>query len=290
MIFTYRAVALDIGSNVNSTPPVSLRNSASFLWGNGSSLGPVEAIVSIVEPELIIDKSVDNNFISVGTEVTFTLVGTHTVNSHTDAFDVVVTDILPAEFDFVSGSLTCNTGAQVTANCSYNPATRTITAVWSTFTRLGGDLRVQFKVIGNNLLVPGVSVTNVGNIEWTSLPGPVNTPQSYSPNNYSTERYYDPTDTTGVNNYDANDSLVLNGLGGGGDGDKGGRGARNGGNAQATGGFLIPVTGFAPGIVTDLSGLPVARYDANFDLSLEIRRLKLNMPIVGAPLKPGRMA
>jgi len=288
LTFTYRAVVLDIASNIDGTP---LSNSASFLWGNGSSLGPVAAIVSIVEPELAIDKSVNNNFISVGTEVTFTLVGTHTANSHTDAFDVVVTDILPTEFDFVTGSLTCNTGAQVTANCSYNPATRTITAVWTTFTRLGGDLRVQFKVIGNNLLVPGVPVTNVGSIEWTSLPGPVKIPQSYSPNNHSTERYYDPVDTTGVNNYGTNDSLVLNALGGAGDGDKEGHGNRNNRNTQdigqGNGGFLIPITGFAPGLITDLSGLPVARYDANLDLSLEIPRLKLVMPIVGAPLKNG---
>jgi LPXTG-site transpeptidase (sortase) family protein len=299
MVFAYRAVVLDIGSNLDKVPPVTLRNSASFLWGEGNSRGPAAAPVTVVESKLSIDKSVNNNFISVGTEVTFTLTGKHASKSHTDAFDVVVTDTLPVGFDFVPGSLTCDTGAQVTVNCSYNPVTRTITGVWPTLTRTGGDLRVQFKVIGNNLLVPGVSVTNVGNIEWTSLPGPVNTPQSYSPNIYSTERYYDPADRTGVNSYGTNDKLVLNVLGGGGgdddedgrrnrnDRDNGGRGNGSGGGVQGTGGFIIPITGFAPGRITDLSSTPVSRYDASLGLSLEIPVLKLTMPIVGAPLRYG---
>jgi LPXTG-site transpeptidase (sortase) family protein len=50
---------------------------------------------------------------------------------------------------------------------------------------------------------------------------------------------------------------------------------------------LIPITGFAPGLITDLSSLPVSRYDTSLDLSLEIPHLKLNIPIVGAPLKNG---
>jgi len=48
---------------------------------------------------------------------------------------------------------------------------------------------------------------------------------------------------------------------------------------------LIPVTGFAPGRVTDLSGLPTARYNALNDVALEIPVLKLKLPVVGVPMK-----
>jgi LPXTG-site transpeptidase (sortase) family protein len=50
------------------------------------------------------------------------------------------------------------------------------------------------------------------------------------------------------------------------------------------GGVLIPVTGFAPGRVTDLSDLPVTRYNALNGVRLEIPVLKLNLPIVGVPM------
>ena len=50
-------------------------------------------------------------------------------------------------------------------------------------------------------------------------------------------------------------------------------------------GPLIPVTGFAPGRVTDLSGLPATRYSALNDVTLEIPILKLRLPVVGVPMK-----
>jgi LPXTG-site transpeptidase (sortase) family protein len=163
--------------------------------------------------------------------------------------------------------------------------TRKISATWNTFARLGGTGRISFQATGNANLPANGKITNIGTVAWTSLPGNLREPQSG--NQFSTERYYDPDDPNQINVFGASASLNLSPLGGGGGGDDEGRGIRNGRNAQGNGGFLIPITGFVPGIVTDLSGLPVARYDASLDLSLEIPRLKLNMPIVGAPLKNG---
>ena len=51
------------------------------------------------------------------------------------------------------------------------------------------------------------------------------------------------------------------------------------------GAFLIPVTGFAPGRITDLSGMPVTKYNALNGVMLEIPVLKLKLPIVGVPMK-----
>jgi LPXTG-site transpeptidase (sortase) family protein len=78
------------------------------------------------------------------------------------------------------------------------------------------------------------------------------------------------------------------GIGGGGEGGGPGRGTggNRGGSAPPVGLFgLIPVTGFAPGRVTNLSGLPVTRYEAFSDVTLEVPVLKLKMPVVGVPME-----
>jgi LPXTG-site transpeptidase (sortase) family protein len=73
-------------------------------------------------------------------------------------------------------------------------------------------------------------------------------------------------------------STTGGGSGGGGGGNRGG-----GGGTGLAG--LIPVTGFAPDRVTDLSKLPVTRYDALDTVTLEVPVLKLKLPIVGVPMK-----
>ncbi len=51
--------------------------------------------------------------------------------------------------------------------------------------------------------------------------------------------------------------------------------------------FLIPVTGFQPGVVTDLSKVPHETYLATADVTLEIPSLGVKIPIVGVPKKDG---
>ena len=54
----------------------------------------------------------------------------------------------------------------------------------------------------------------------------------------------------------------------------------------AVGGFLIPVTGFAPDVVTDMSQSPPAVY-TNTSITLDIPLLSVNIPIVGVPKQAG---
>jgi LPXTG-site transpeptidase (sortase) family protein len=95
---------------------------------------------------------------------------------------------------------------------------------------------------------------------------------------YSTERFYDPGDP--VNNYGASSNVPITPLGGG----TGCTGPDCG--AGGGGGFLIPVTGFEPGVVTVL-GPQTTTYADNTSVMLEIPKLKLKMPIVGVPLVKG---
>jgi len=285
LTITYRAIVLDTATNVNG---VSLNNTALFGW-SGGSIGPAQTRVTIVEPEIFIDKTANTTTIRNGTEVTFTLTISHSPTSTSDAFDVVVTDILPTGLTYVTNSLDCTSGAQdPDVECVFdnsNPLQPTIRAEWSVFALNGGVGRIRFRVAGNASIPSNGNVTNTSNVEWTSMPGDQTTPNSFSnpANQFATERYYDPGDL--INLYGSTDSVTLT----------------SPGNPSPpkpaptpvvttplTGGFLIPVTGFAPNVVTDLSvsGAPRAAY-SDTSIMLDIPALSVDIPIVGVPKKDG---
>jgi LPXTG-site transpeptidase (sortase) family protein len=83
-----------------------------------------------------------------------------------------------------------------------------------------------------------------------------------------------------TNTQQARDTLTVTGSS-----TPGGGGTSGGGGGGRSLVGLIPVTGFAPGRVTDLSGLPVTSYHALNDVTLEVPTLKLKLPIVGVPMK-----
>jgi LPXTG-site transpeptidase (sortase) family protein len=227
-------------------------------------LNPVSSSVTVVEPKLSISKTANVTLVSVGSEITITLTIQHTSDSETNAYDTLITDVLPAGLGYVTGTLECTSGAQdADVLCNYNAGTRTITAQWSNFSLSGGNGRVTFRVMV--LSLPSGGISNTANVSWTSLPGIVNTPQNS--NVFSTERDYDPASQ--VNVYGASDTLALNVFG---NGSQGG---------------LLPATGFAPNVVTDLSQKQRAMYIQTGGITVEIPSLGINIPIVGVPLKNG---
>jgi LPXTG-site transpeptidase (sortase) family protein len=269
LVLTYNVIVLNNAANVDG---VLLDNSAEFAWDDGL-LGPDGATVDVVEPQLGITKQADTNLITVGTIVTFTITMQHTGNSAADAFGVVMTDVIPAEFDYVPGTLDCGTTAGSThdpdapVEVVNPPLPGTITAGWSVFAI--GDVGVCTFQLQANTDLTDKSVENMADVAWESLdidPGQQND------NVYSTERTYDPNDPANINNYHASSSLPLSPLTGGG-------GCKNC--------FGIPVTGFTPGVMTELSGEPAVPYAENMGVTLEIPKLKLKMPIVGVPLVKG---
>ena len=137
---TYRTVVLDSAGNLGngSAAGTSLRNSALWTWGAAGSLGPASETLVVVEPDLVITKTASSTVVSVGSEITITLTIQHTGNSETNAYDAIVTDDLPAELQYVPGSLECISGAQP-ADVTCVEAGGTITAQWSNFTLSGGD-------------------------------------------------------------------------------------------------------------------------------------------------------
>ncbi|MBO9367458.1 MAG: sortase, partial [Chloroflexi bacterium] len=251
----YTVVVLD---SIENQDGVRLNNSATLTWDSGS-LSTAAPEVTIVEPDFELTKEADRTVATPGSVITFTLTLRHTNASNVDAFDVVLTDVLPPGLTYVPGSLTIVSGPP--GGVTDDTAAPTLRVAWANFPLLTGSSRTQAvvrfqAVLGN--LAPGQRVRNTASLEWTSLPGDVSAPQSPY-NALSTERYYDPG--SNVNVYGVLASLDITVP-------------------------RLPATGFAPGVVTPLPAQPAEKaYQALGNFWLEIPKLGVKMPIVGIPAR-----
>jgi large repetitive protein len=274
LIIRYRVIVLDVIENQET---VALNNNATWTW-TGGSLSSSAPNVTIVEPDLDIDKSATpTNNVAVGTPIQFTLTISHTAQSSADAFDVVVTDILPAGLEYIPCTVSYIGLAPTSpppAPAPYCPApTANLTFIWDSFP-LGQSATITF-----NARLDGSqpTVTNTASVAWSSLPidpGLGGAPVQLSTHNAtSTERLYDPGDP--VNVYSVDDSITINAPA-----------APNPANSPVLPDDL-PATGYAPGIVTKLPDQPANKSYAATDVWLEVPSLGISMPIVGVPLVDG---
>jgi LPXTG-site transpeptidase (sortase) family protein len=137
---------------------------------------------------------------------------------------------------------------------NYNSATATLTFVWDEFQLAqGAHLEFQATFVGPS------PVQNTATAEWTSLEIDPSTTQRSTYNPSSTERWYDPLSTGGLDDYGVTDSVSL----------------------HVT--RKLPMTGFAPGVVTQLPAMPADLAYSQTDLMLEVPRLGVQLTIVGVP-------
>ena len=88
----------------------------------------------------------------------------------TDAFDVRITDALPADLNLnlASVNVTLNGGATGASNTSAgNTVEVTIDRVPP-----GGSVRIEYSATVGSAVTPGQQITNTANLSYTSLPGP----------------------------------------------------------------------------------------------------------------------
>jgi LPXTG-site transpeptidase (sortase) family protein len=256
LIVEYEVVVLNIMANQDGVG--DLNNSALWTW-DGGSLASEAPPLEIVEPDMAILKDASPTVAPYGATINFTLDIAHTIDSTADAFDVVVTDILPPGLAFVPGSVS-TTGLPPTS-IDYDAPGTTLTFTWDHFP-LGETAMLSFQLT----FIGPAPVTNTADLAWTSLPidpGLDGEPVQQSDyNDYSTERWYDPPDTAGVNTYGASSSVSI--------------------TIPA-----LPATGFAPGRVSSLPAQPVEKaYSAMDGIWLEIPDLGLTLPITGVPIGP----
>ncbi len=252
----YNVIVLDIASNIDGANDIN--NAVIWSW-NGGSLEGSASPVEIIEPDLSIEKTVDREVIAIGRTVTYTIDIAHTAASHADAYDVFVTDVVPAGMEYVDGSFTY-TGLQPDVPYpTYNPATATLTVSWSHFPLLAAS-SFTFDAI----FVGPSPVVNEASVVWTSLPldpQSAGTPvQQSSYNGDSTERWYDPSDAAGIDDYRITSGVSVRKP-------------------------ALPDTGFAPGVQTVLPAQPLDQaYNMLDNMWLEIPALQIKMPVVGIPV------
>lgn len=270
IVIQYRAIVLDVIENQDG---VQLNNNVTWAW-TGGSFSTSSPDVEILEPDLAIDKSATpTSNVPIGTPIQFTLVIDHTVpQSQTDAFDVVVSDFLPPNLQYVPCSATYaglipDTN---TATCP-NPATNLV-FTWQVFP-LGQTATITF-----NAILLGSPAVNEASVAWTSLPidpqingFPV---QLSTYNTTSTERWYDPLDP--VNIYSNSDSVTINLSA-----------TISDDNDNVDLPEDLPPTGFSPNKITLLPEQPKEKTYTDTNVRLEIPSLNLNIPITGIPLIDG---
>ena len=157
--------------------------------------------VRIVEPTLAVIKDASPLTGQAGDTITFTIEVRHTLLSNADAFNVVLTDVIPADMTYVAGTLSNTSGVVPT---SLTESLGTITVIWDTFPDNNSSF-LTFDATLDFTVTPGEVITNNAGVTWTSLPGNVTTAQS-AYNTLSTERTGDPANPGGAaNDYRATD-------------------------------------------------------------------------------------
>ena len=254
----YTVFVLD---NAESIRDLELVNLVNWRWGSDNDVETQSEPVKVVEPTLNISKTVDPTSGSYTTVVTYTLTVAHTPESNATAFDVLIEDILPLGMTYLPGTLQVVSG----------PAPDLLEEAGAPLLQIGWDelpardvdenpvtVVIQYQAQINKQAGQGVILVNQARVEWTSLPGDISSPQT--PNNpLSTERYYDPGDA--VNIYGAIASAEF----------------------TVPKEDLAPETGFAPGVVTEISGHPQVEANNLGNLSINIPSIGVNLPIVGIP-------
>jgi uncharacterized repeat protein (TIGR01451 family)/fimbrial isopeptide formation D2 family protein len=180
----YQAVVLDVPGNTGlNGSQTTLTNSGQFDVPSTPQppvnllIDPNGATVTVVEPELAIAKSVAPTSGDAGDPVTYTITLSHTARSLADAFDVAITDALPAT---IGSSLTAPiTIAQVNATHSvdgditgnFGVAGNTLTTTTPFTLTRGATVTLTITGVLRQSVQPGETITNTVVLTSTSLPG-----------------------------------------------------------------------------------------------------------------------
>ncbi len=160
-------------------------NIGTVLFNQGLS-GTDTAAIRIVEPLLSLTKTADTGSVEAGDVITYTLRVAHQGGSGAVAYDVALSDTLPAELQLVPGS------AVVGANCTAAPTTgpseagNAINAFWTALP-LGANCEIEFQATVSVAAVSGTEIINPAMVSWTSL-------DAFTPTNEDERSYSDDSE------------------------------------------------------------------------------------------------
>ncbi len=204
----FNATVLNIANNTNGT---QISNNATFNFTNASgnirNLTAFASSLNVTLPHLFVVKTSDRSSspIQGGDIVTYTLnVGNDAFSNGAPAFDIVVTDYLPAGLIFSSISSLPSGWTYDASNTSKiiftSPAGFNLTAGNST---LGHNITIVFSAVALQNITYNSTFNNTANATGTTLPGPhgTNNATPGDPGTSTGERTGDPTQPAGaVNN------------------------------------------------------------------------------------------
>jgi LPXTG-site transpeptidase (sortase) family protein len=258
---TYQAVVLNIDDN-QSSPITILNNTAAWGTTNVTDAGDP---LQVTEPFLAIAKTSNNSVANAGDLISFDIEIRHSASSTATAYDVVLHDVIPAGLVYTPTSnpdhrLESISGPAPTA---VGFVAGEVLAQWNTLD-LTDVAVVRLYASIDPAVSPGTVINNVSSVEWTSLPGNLQTPRSPY-NDFSTERWYDPDDPSNVNIY----------------------GGITSADTVTVGGIPLPEelpqTGFAPNQITALPPQPFEYKNYAEGFWMEIPILGISAPIAGVP-------
>ncbi len=251
LVVTYQVVVLN---NIENQSGINLGNQALWSW-TGGTLQDTADQVTVREPDLVLSKTVSPRTALQGQEITFTLTVDHSAATETPAYDVVLTDVIPVGLTYVPGTLQYVSG-QIPDTLD-DSAPPTLTVVWDEFLVSGAASVVSFNVTLDSTLRRGDGVENTASVAWTSLPEDVFVPPLSAYNPLSVERDYDPASAVDVYGLEASATIRLPSL---------------------------PQTGFAPGVISEVSSQPVEyQYSNTGDIQLIISTLDISLPVLSIP-------
>ena len=185
----YTAVALNSPGNDRGK---TLSNNAEL----GYSVGVrnlAENSVTLVEPALQVTKSAIPTIADQGDTVRFLVTVSHSPVSNADAFDLAITDVLPAGLTFVSATFT----GGVTPSSFVPGGGGGFTATWAGFP-LGSASTFELVATVNAGVTSGVTLNNTATLTYSSLPGSPGVQSTL--NTLSVERTGNPADVGGTQN------------------------------------------------------------------------------------------
>jgi len=172
--FTYGVVVLNTSGNLNGA---TLTNNVTVSTTDCLRVAVSAPPLKIVEPKLKVAKEALNaqgqpiSAADAGDLITFVITVAHDSASTADAFDVVLSDLIPPGHVYQPGSLMVMGGNQPpdALNAPTPPANSQWSAQWNHFP-LGKTSVIKFTTTIANNAAPCRSLNNTAEVKWTSLP------------------------------------------------------------------------------------------------------------------------
>gem|GEM_PF-5879188 len=204
LVLTYRVYADNVQSNQSGT---QLDNAAVLNFTGGHSDTVDAPDLTVIEPDLAVDKAVTVNGSGTvgdaGDPVEYTIRMAHSGASETDAYDVTISDPLPAEISGAQVSAVTDSDGVLTVSDFAIDASNRLTLTTPIDMLEGRVITVTVTGTLAATVTPSQSITNTANVQWQSLG------TGHANNGTSHERTGADGPGSGLDNYAHNDGATL---------------------------------------------------------------------------------